>query len=111
MLLTGCIVRLVDGLMVGLWSILEPVKLLKGMFFGLITSATGLYDCYWAFGSIQRTIRERGVLENLADSPMMDMALARIRQLSAHEVGHTLGIYHNFASSEQSGICYGLPTS
>ena len=39
------------------------------------------------------------VLENLADSPMMDMALARIRQLSAHEVGHTLGIYHNFASS------------
>ena len=40
-----------------------------------------------------------GVLENLADSPMMDMALARIRQLSAHEVGHTLGIYHNFASS------------
>jgi hypothetical protein len=40
-----------------------------------------------------------GVLENLADSPMMEMALARIRQLSAHEVGHTLGIYHNFASS------------
>ena len=39
------------------------------------------------------------VLENLADSPMMDMALTRIRQLSAHEVGHTLGIYHNFASS------------
>jgi len=27
------------------------------------------------------------------------MALARIRQLSAHEVGHTLGIAHNFASS------------
>ena len=29
-----------------------------------------------------------------------DMALARIRQLSAHEVGHTLGIAHNFAASE-----------
>lgn len=28
------------------------------------------------------------------------MALARIRQLSAHEVGHTLGIAHNFAASE-----------
>lgn len=28
-----------------------------------------------------------------------EMALARIRQLSAHEVGHTLGIAHNFASS------------
>lgn len=29
-----------------------------------------------------------------------DMALARIRQLSAHEVGHTLGLAHNFAASE-----------
>ena len=29
----------------------------------------------------------------------LDMALARIRQLSAHEVGHTLGIAHNFAAS------------
>jgi len=27
------------------------------------------------------------------------MALARIRQLSAHEVGHTLGLAHNFAAS------------
>lgn len=27
------------------------------------------------------------------------MALARLRQLSAHEVGHTLGIAHNFATS------------
>ena len=32
---------------------------------------------------------------------MMDMALARIRQLSAHEVGHTLGIQHNMAASTQ----------
>ena len=31
--------------------------------------------------------------------PMLEMALARIRQLSAHEVGHTLGLQHNFASS------------
>jgi hypothetical protein len=30
---------------------------------------------------------------------MREMALARIRQLSAHEVGHTLGLTHNFASS------------
>ncbi|WP_354667799.1 zinc-dependent metalloprotease [Alteromonas sp. C1M14] len=29
-----------------------------------------------------------------------EMALARIRQLSAHEVGHTLGLAHNFAASE-----------
>lgn len=33
------------------------------------------------------------------DPRMLEMALARIRQLSAHEIGHTLGIFHNFASS------------
>ncbi len=32
---------------------------------------------------------------------MLDVALARIRQLSAHEVGHTLGFEHNFAASAQ----------
>jgi hypothetical protein len=31
--------------------------------------------------------------------PMLEMALARIRQLAAHEVGHTIGFAHNFASS------------
>ncbi len=30
---------------------------------------------------------------------MLEMSLARIRQLSAHEVGHTLGMEHNFAAS------------
>lgn len=33
------------------------------------------------------------------DQELMDLALARIRQLSAHEVGHTLGLAHNFAAS------------
>lgn len=33
------------------------------------------------------------------NDPMLEMALARIRQLSAHEIGHTLGIAHNFAAS------------
>jgi len=33
------------------------------------------------------------------DQALMDLALARIRQLSAHEVGHTIGIAHNFAAS------------
>ena len=41
--------------------------------------------------------------EYLADlDPKVDataMALARIRQLSAHEVGHTIGFTHNFAAS------------
>jgi len=33
-----------------------------------------------------------------ADDPI-ELALARIRQLAAHEVGHTLGFSHNFAAS------------
>jgi len=37
--------------------------------------------------------------KNTDTSAMKAMALARIRQLSAHEVGHTLGIAHNFAAS------------
>lgn len=36
--------------------------------------------------------------ENVPDD-MKEMALARIRQLSAHEVGHTLGLAHNYTSS------------
>jgi hypothetical protein len=32
---------------------------------------------------------------------MLEVALARIRQLSAHEVGHTIGFEHNFAASTQ----------
>lgn len=32
---------------------------------------------------------------------MEEVALARIRQLSAHEIGHTLGFNHNFAASSK----------
>lgn len=41
--------------------------------------------------------REQGFSPD--EDPMLEMALARIRQLSAHEVGHTLGLAHNFAAS------------
>ena len=34
-----------------------------------------------------------------AKDPMLAMVLARIRQLAAHETGHTLGLAHNFAAS------------
>ncbi len=34
-----------------------------------------------------------------AKADPVEVALARIRQLSAHEVGHTLGFVHNFAAS------------
>ena len=33
------------------------------------------------------------------DDKMLQMSLARIRQLAAHEVGHTLGLMHNYSSS------------
>ena len=34
-----------------------------------------------------------------ADDKMLTMALARLSQLAAHEVGHTLGLMHNYAAS------------
>jgi hypothetical protein len=37
--------------------------------------------------------------QNGDTDPMLEMSLARIRQLSAHEVGHTIGMEHNFAAS------------
>ncbi|MCO6498163.1 MAG: zinc-dependent metalloprotease [Chitinophagaceae bacterium] len=33
------------------------------------------------------------------DDKMLTMALARLRQLSAHEMGHTLGLQHNYIAS------------
>jgi Met-zincin/Domain of unknown function (DUF5117) len=38
----------------------------------------------------------------IGGNPMQEMVLARIRQLSAHETGHTLGLAHNFAASTVS---------
>ncbi len=37
-----------------------------------------------------------------ANDQMLNAALARLRQLSAHEVGHTIGLMHNYASSVSS---------
>jgi len=34
-----------------------------------------------------------------ASPRMQEMALARLRQLAAHEVGHTLGLMHNYSAS------------
>lgn len=33
------------------------------------------------------------------EGPLTELALARLRQLSAHEVGHTIGLAHNFSAS------------
>ncbi|HSI74389.1 MAG TPA: zinc-dependent metalloprotease [Lunatimonas sp.] len=41
-----------------------------------------------------------GEYEGTDENPaMMDMSLARMRQLAAHEVGHTLGLPHNYIAS------------
>jgi len=39
---------------------------------------------------------------NNASPKLLEMVLARLRQLSAHEVGHTLGLQHNYAASPVS---------
>ncbi|MEO0616387.1 MAG: zinc-dependent metalloprotease [Pseudomonadota bacterium] len=50
----------------------------------------------------QRVRQDRMIFEGLAGRDGVDaetVALARIRQLSAHEVGHSLGFAHNMAAS------------
>ena len=48
---------------------------------------------------IAQALLSKPYLEGNDSGPMLEMALARIRQLSAHEVGHTIGFAHNFAAS------------
>jgi len=75
---------------------------------GVIDPRTGeMIKGHVSLGSL-RVRQDRLLLQGLAgadrlgtgapDDPV-EIALARIRQLSAHEVGHTLGLTHNFAAS------------
>ena len=41
-------------------------------------------------------------LTNNKEKIALDMALSRIKQLSAHEIGHTLGFSHNFSASSNN---------
>lgn len=47
----------------------------------------------------QGLIKAYGKDGTTPDPRLEEMALARLRQLSAHEVGHTIGLAHNFAAS------------
>lgn len=75
---------------------------------GVIDPRTGeMLKAHVVLGS-QRVRQDRMIFEGLAgasktgtgfvDDPV-ELSLARIRQLAAHEVGHTLGFAHNFAAS------------
>jgi len=79
---------------------------------GIVDPRTGeMIKGHVSLGSL-RVRHDRLLMEGLvgtddtgsgeANDPV-EVALARIRQLSAHEVGHTLGFAHNFAASTYGG--------
>jgi len=74
------------------------------------TILTGLIPAYGKNSSTGGQMCDFGAVPDadyLASlSPVSDpaeLSLARIRQLAAHEVGHTLGLAHNFAASTYGG--------
>ena len=58
------------------------------------TSGSGLGGCGVGGGPAFEYLAQVG-----SESDPVEMALARVRQLSAHEVGHTLGLAHNYIAS------------
>ena len=48
---------------------------------------------------IAQALLSKPFVDDNNNDPMLEMAIARIKQLSAHEVGHTIGFAHNFAAS------------
>ena len=48
---------------------------------------------------IAQALTKNPFISNNQNNQMLELAIARIRQLSAHEIGHTIGFAHNFAAS------------
>ncbi len=79
---------------------------------GVVDPRTGeMIKAHVSLGSL-RVRHDRLLMEGLVGAEAtgsggpndpVQVALARIRQLSAHEVGHTLGFTHNFAASTYGG--------
>ena len=79
---------------------------------GVIDPRTGeMIKAHVTLGSL-RVRHDRRIFEGLAGTAQtgsgqphdpVELSLARLRQLSAHEVGHTLGFQHNFAASSWGG--------
>ena len=78
----------------------------RACFVGFPENPTGLSDCY-------RIIANPSKEKKTSDPRMLEMALARLRQLSAHEVGpHTWLVFTIFAASTNDrASVMGLPTS
>src|SRR5438309_5947219 len=77
---------------------------------GVIDPRTGeIIKGHVSLGSLrvrQDFLIAQGLVEAYAngaepDPRLLQVSLARLRQLAAHEVGHTLGLQHNFAASTQ----------
>jgi len=82
------------------WSYGHPVadprtgEIIKGNV--TLGSLRGRQDYLIAQALLSPYVTGKMTAEN---DPMLAMALARTRQLAAHETGHTLGLAHNFAAS------------
>ncbi len=83
------------------WSYGHPVadprtgEIIKGNV--TLGSLRGRQDYLIAEALLSPYVRGRNITPE--NDPMLAMALARTRQLAAHETGHTLGLAHNFAAS------------
>jgi hypothetical protein len=83
------------------WSYGEPIidprtgEIIKGNV--TLGSLRGRQDYLIAEALLSPYVSGRSFQPN--EDPMQKMVLARLRQLAAHETGHTLGLAHNFAAS------------